>query len=721
MLTAQIPALPVVLAGPVIRRAESSVTYVWLATSERLADPELRVYEVLHESSKPTLGKLQQTGFASSFRLGAKLWIYMLGGWGERRLPPFPGQMARLPQEKLLAYDVVEASGLHRNLAALMNLKDITLDGVPFPTFVLQGPRQPLHVLYASCRKLHGEGIDAAPAFERLLTAHALDPLARIQGLFMGGDQIYADDVADLLITHLSALGRALVGRPESVPDVPHPERLPLRGRARTVAEAMLTAGAAGSNHLLTFGEWAALYLLHWNPDLWPKSYPSATRSYQAMALPRPERWIAEGYKVQLERLQNARSGSAAMRKILANVPTYMVFDDHEITDDWNLNPDWEERVKTGLSPTWKDAVFPRTPLASPRGPRIILNGMAAYWAFQGWGNEPRAFPPQNYAPVADYTRTGRRPNDAATILRSQLWAYRAPTSPPVVVVDSRTRRAPTKPVEDVVNGFTVRRNTRAPRLLNESARSLVGSMIRDGANDGTAVLLTPGPVWGIPKVERVQSIVAFLADEADADLESWTANPQSQVDIVQMAIRAGLRRLIILSGDVHYGFSAAVRLRLRGGSDVKIAQFTSSATKNYVGGNSGRGLRWLLAGPPEPRREVSVWTPTSEGPIWAVAEDPTITGLDPETDAAILQARQDATSMFGAPYWRERQRFALVHGPLSRISSDFRGLDGVIVRDNNVGELTVTGQSVIHTHWSGDPDRNAISSVTWATDDWPI
>jgi hypothetical protein len=50
-----------------------------------------------------------------------------------------------------------------------------------------------------------------------------------------------------------------------------------------------------------------------------------------------------------------------------------MIFDDHDVTDDWNLTARWRHRVH-----------------ASPAGRRIVANALAAYWAFQGWGNDPR-------------------------------------------------------------------------------------------------------------------------------------------------------------------------------------------------------------------------------------------------------------------------------------------------------------------------------------------
>src|SRR5947207_314344 len=73
--------------------------------------------------------------------------------------------------------------------------------------------------------------------------------------------------------------------------------------------------------------------------------------------------------------LDRARVALPAVRRVLANVPAYMIFDDHDVTDDWNLTARWRDRVH-----------------ASPAGRRIIANALAAYWAFQGWGNDPCRF-----------------------------------------------------------------------------------------------------------------------------------------------------------------------------------------------------------------------------------------------------------------------------------------------------------------------------------------
>ena len=65
------------------------------------------------------------------------------------------------------------------------------------------------------------------------------------------------------------------------------------------------------------------------------------------------------------------------MRRVLANIPSYMIFDDHEVTDDWNMT-----------FSTWKKIYH------DPLGMRIIQNALTAYALCQHWGNTPEQFDP---------------------------------------------------------------------------------------------------------------------------------------------------------------------------------------------------------------------------------------------------------------------------------------------------------------------------------------
>lgn len=117
------------------------------------------------------------------------------------------------------------------------------------------------------------------------------------------------------------------------------------------------------------------------------------------------------------------------MRKLLANIPTYMIFDDHDVTDDWNITGSWYDGVRE-----------------SPLGRRIVSNALAAYWAFQGWGNDPDNFDKdliltitQHLNDDSDHGNIGER-YDLHT-WKSRGWGFSVPTDPLIIAMDSRTQR----------------------------------------------------------------------------------------------------------------------------------------------------------------------------------------------------------------------------------------------------------------------------------------
>ena len=91
-------------------------------------------------------------------------------------------------------------------------------------------------------------------------------------------------------------------------------------------------------------------------------------------------------FQTERERLEQFRSTLPAVRRALANTATYMICDDHEITDDWYFNLAWCERV-----------------LQKPLGRAIIRNGLSAYAVFQAWGNTPEQFAECRNDPPACY------------------------------------------------------------------------------------------------------------------------------------------------------------------------------------------------------------------------------------------------------------------------------------------------------------------------------
>ena len=158
-----------------------------------------------------------------------------------------------------------------RDLGLVGKPEGITYGDLPLPSFFLRAEASPLHFLHGSCRLLHGKGEDAMAAADWATARHAEDIARRPSALYLTGDQIYGDDVAGPLIRHVSRLGRELMGDGDdtSVPGMISLSEVGIYGREQLAEAARLTSDTAG-NHLFTFGEFAAVYLVAWSADTWP-------------------------------------------------------------------------------------------------------------------------------------------------------------------------------------------------------------------------------------------------------------------------------------------------------------------------------------------------------------------------------------------------------------------------------------------------------------------
>jgi hypothetical protein len=146
-------------------------------------------------------------------------------------------------------------------------------------------------------------------------------------------------------------------------------------GHRQFIAEqwAGLTASHQGKpektrSHLLRFAEYAIAYLFSWSDCPWLLPFPSGT----AVGLPQKQ---AEHWDKQVADIQQFARSQPYVRRALANIPSYMICDDHDVSDDWNLNQAWCLRV-----------------LSKPLGRQVVQNAMLAYALFQGWGNTPEQF-----------------------------------------------------------------------------------------------------------------------------------------------------------------------------------------------------------------------------------------------------------------------------------------------------------------------------------------
>src|SRR5260370_5037755 len=203
-LADRLSTLPLILAGPILRRTERRGVTVWLAlkASCRVI---LRIY------TRNAGGKLVQRfeGTRQTIRLGDHLHIVAVTAsttneqeqlaWGELyyynmffqpvNTPEsyVAGAFADLDTPGILTMDPSSADPLHR----------LVYPGHPLPSFVL--PYEDLNqvkLLHGSCRKPHGVGKEMLSAVDIMLESATGNLAHRPQQLFMTGDQIYGDDLA---------------------------------------------------------------------------------------------------------------------------------------------------------------------------------------------------------------------------------------------------------------------------------------------------------------------------------------------------------------------------------------------------------------------------------------------------------------------------------------------------------------------------------------------
>jgi hypothetical protein len=247
-----------------------------------------------------------------------------------------------------------------------------------------------------------------------------------------------------------------------------------------------------------------------------------------------------------------------ANRWLLSTLPSAMIFDDHDIRDDWNTSRAWREEMNR--LPWWRDR---------------IVGGLASYWVYQHLGN----LSPDDRAqdPLWEEVRRVGRDGDAGEL------------------VDAFVQRSDTDPTytrwsyhRDFGGSRMIMLDTRSARMLDEGDRRMLdeGEMgwfesLATGDVDhlliGTSLpLLLP---MGLHHVEVWNEAVAGGAWGARAarageklrqaiDLEHWAAFQQSfqRVCEVVSAVARGERgtppsTVCILSGDVHHSYLAEAHL----------------------------------------------------------------------------------------------------------------------------------------------------------------
>ncbi|WP_373297405.1 alkaline phosphatase family protein [Salinicola rhizosphaerae] len=533
--------LPAILAGPIVRRTRPHQLVLWLVTSCPLS---LRLTLTPSGTTEtPATHELDEA--TTQLRLGAHAWLQLI----DLRLA------APLAEDERISYDLSyrrdddpAASGW-RSMTEWF--PDCGYGDAPLPDIVLRSRYDDL--LHGSCRKPHHESADGLARADRWLGERHTRPDQRPAALLLTGDQIYADDVAGPMLGAIHALiarlglfdeslegtdidsGETLYARNETyyhrddlLPAIESTEAL--REKFFGGARKPIFTTASAENHLITFAEVIAMYLLVWSPTPWQ------VIAVEPPALDETER---ERYAREQKALAGFVDGLPQVARVLAHLPTLMIFDDHDVTDDWNLTAAWEAAV-----------------YEHPFSRRIVGNALIAYLLCQGWGNDPDAVvgpleATRRWLETVDAGRLDRAAHNALVteLLRFNGWGYVVDATPKLVVLDTRTRR------------WRSERHRPSGLMdweaLSEFQQELLG--------EPSVIIVSPAPVFGVKLIEGIQRVFTWFGKPLMVDAENWMAHPGAAHTMLNILRHSRTpQRYVILSGDVHYSFVYAITIRQR-------------------------------------------------------------------------------------------------------------------------------------------------------------
>jgi murein DD-endopeptidase MepM/ murein hydrolase activator NlpD len=565
--------LPLILSGPMVRRATVDSVWFWIVLKEKISDIYGTIVQYNNQGQKIKEISVQTSEFRT-VQLGKNIWVALCkviatGTW--------------FPTDTILGYDLkmVTEGSVSSNtwLLSELNLNgNLGLNYPPFdlPTFVIG--RRNTNIIQGSCRR-PGSGKedyrdameDAFKVLDDWMAENATEPYQRPASNIQTGDQIYADDLPGTLFDAIENLSLDVFGYSEKInlsramgnnQLVPSNEisSIPKGNQEMSQRQLMTHYSKSligfstddGERHLLSFPEYAAMYLLVWCPEIWRDYYKGGNSP---------------------PTLSDYEKSVRACRRVMANCATYFVFDDHDVTDDWNLDKLWRDTTK-----------------GNPTGRQIISNALLAYLFFQGWGNDPDMFDKDFIQSASNHLDNLQRNNGDPTIgwgnespiyetILSMHWSYMAASNPKALCVDTRTLREFPVPLpnpdtthrdydEEYVRlglNFYKFWKYSLSRPAEEKSAILLGRKVRDKLEvllrkenfkpDDVLLIVLPTPLIGHPFHIYAQEIVyPYPSARYPGDWELFDNNTSQRARFIYWLEETFKpSALVVFSGDVHY------------------------------------------------------------------------------------------------------------------------------------------------------------------------
>jgi hypothetical protein len=285
------------------------------------------------------------------------------------------------------------------------------------------------------------------------------------------------------------------------------------------------------------------------------------------------------------------------VRWLLSTVPTAMIFDDHDVIDDWNTSRDW---VTEARALGWWDA--------------RIVGAFMSYWCYQHLGN----LAPEDRAEDECYRAVLATEGDAGAVVRN--FAFRA---------DREVAGARWSYRRDLGRTRLVMMDSRAGRVLQPGSRSMVDAGEWDCIEEwsqgdfdhllmGTSLpaLLDRGAhhleAWNERVCDGAWGRVAARLGEKlrrAVDLEHWAAFGDSLRALERLLerIASGAASphgrppgsIVLLSGDVHHAYIARARFASHE-EGAPVYQAVCSPLRNPLDSGERRAIRLALSGAAE-------------------------------------------------------------------------------------------------------------------------
>jgi hypothetical protein len=279
--------------------------------------------------------------------------------------------------------------------------------------------------------------------------------------------------------------------------------------------------------------------------------------------------------------------GDPLIRWLFSTVSTSMVWDDHDMSDDWNISRSWHEEMDR--KQWWHERA---------------VGGIMSYWIYQHVGNlSPRDLDEENEI----YAKVRANP-DATEELRE--WAKS---------IDSTAAGTRWSYCRDVDGVRAIFMDSRAARVLTRERRSMfddeVWDWIVEHANGDFDHLLiaTTVPYLLSPSFHHLEAWNERLCDGAwgglvaraserlrrAVDFDHWAAFQFSFKRFRKLLEEVGSGKrgkapatIAILSGDVHHAYLCDVAFRPEAGVESRVVQAVCSPYRNPLEANERRVVR---------------------------------------------------------------------------------------------------------------------------------